>query len=257
MKRIHITIVPLMKKLWPALFLLLPFSGFTQDTTIIEDSTIEVVEEPDPKSYFTPIDTGGWEKVAGRKVPDSIIRRFQNDVAFWYANRALPKKKVDEPSVFLRVVQQPWFRNLMWLIICLAFGAVLVWFLATSNVRLFRKSPETIENFTESITAENIFSIDYEKEIEKASRQGAYRLATRLHYLQLLSIMASRALIRYKQDATNSDYLFQLSGTDYYKPFFVLTRHFEYIWYGQFEISAAGYAAVQNDFVSFKKELAS
>lgn len=256
MKRMHLTIVPFMKKLWPVLFLLLPLAAPAQDTTIIEDSDIEVVEEPDPTTYFSTIDSGAWEKVAERKVPDSIIRRFQNDVAFWYANRALPKKKVEKPSMFLRLVQEQWFRNLMWLIICLAFGAVLIWFLATSNVRLFRKPPETIENFTDTITAENIFSIDYEKEIEKASRQGAFRLATRLHYLQLLSIMASRELIRYKQDATNSDYLFQLAGTTYYKPFFVLTRHFEYIWYGQFEVSAPLYAAVQNDFVSFKKELA-
>lgn len=256
MKRTGLTIVPLMKKLWTALFLFWSFTGAAQEDGVTETDTPVAYTDAVGKTYFTTIDSGGWEKVSERKVPDSIIRRFQNDVAFWYANRALPKKTVEQPSMFLRLVQQQWFRNLMWLVICLAFGAVLIWFLATSNVRLFRKPPETIEQFADTITAENIFSIDYAGEIEKASRQGAFRLATRLHYLQLLSMMASRDLIRYKQDATNSDYLFQLAGTTYYKPFFVLTRHFEYIWYGQFEVSAPLYAAVQNDFVSFKKELA-
>lgn len=261
MKLIQLTIVPFMKKLWLPLFLFFSFAGATQDASFpATDTAVAVVTEdtePDARTYFTMIDSGGWEKVSGRKVPDSILRRFQNDVAFWYANRALPKKKVEEQSLFLRLVQQSWFRNLMWLIICLAFGSVLIWFLATSNVRLFRKPPETIEHFADNITAENIFSIDYGREIEKAGRQGAYRLATRLHYLQLLSMMAARELIRYRQDATNSDYLFQLSGTNYYKPFFVLTRHFEYIWYGRFEVTPPVYAAVQKDFESFKKELAS
>ena len=255
MKRSAPTIVSLMKKLWLVLFLLLCFAGQAQDTLVTEMEP-DAEMEAEAKIYFSPIDSGGWQKVSERKVPESTLRRFQNDVSFWYANRSLPKKKADEPSVFLKLVQQQWFRSLLWLIICLAFGAVLIWFLATSNIRLFNKAPEAIGQFSDSITEENIFSIDYDREIEKAGRQGAFRLATRLHYLQLLSLLAARGLIQYKQDATNSDYLFQLSGTMYYKPFFVLTRHFEYTWYGQFELTPAVYAAVQNDFQSFKKELA-
>ena len=244
----------LMKKLCLIALLLLPFAVPAQDEPAAPDIFEEDAQSDSP-DYFRYVDSAAWQPVIARKVPDSVIKRFRNDADFWYANRSLPRKKIEEPSFFMNLIRQPWFRSLMWVIICVGFGSVLIWFLATSNIRVFRKPDVPIRSFKDEVNTENIFSIDYNAEIQKALRQGAYRQAIRLHYLQVLSLLAARDLIRYQQDATNSDYLFQLSGTRYYKPFFMVTRHFEYTWYGQFEVTPAVYAAMEKDFHSFQKEM--
>jgi hypothetical protein len=76
-----------------------------------------------------------------------------------------------------------------------------------------------------------------------------------MHYLRTLRDMSDKKIIDYTSERTNSDYLFQLSGTRYYKDFFRLTRDFEYTWYGKFNLSERDYGLVQNDFLEFKQQL--
>ena len=102
---------------------------------------------------------------------------------------------------------------------------------------------------------DDIFAIPYDREIQKAETAQNYRLAVRLWYLKTLKEMADRAVIDYRYGRTNHDYVASLYGGRYYSDFFRLTRNFEYTWYGQFPLSAEGYAGMQSDFVAFKNRL--
>jgi len=84
---------------------------------------------------------------------------------------------------------------------------------------------------------------------------GQYRLAVRLWYLRLLKELSNREIIQYKQDKTNLDYLMQVYNTGYYSRFFRLTRHFEYSWYGHFEVDRLTYDRIASEFLQFENEI--
>ena len=134
------------------------------------------------------------------------------------------------------------------------FVALLIWLLSGSNISLFRRSPNDIETGEEA-AEENIFELNFEKEIQAAVASGNYRLGVRLMYLQVLRRMADRGIIRYTAEKTNSDYIFELASTKYYRDFARLTRNFDFIWYGKFPISPDSFSVLQKDFSSFKQSL--
>ena len=198
--------------------------------------------------------------IVQRHVPDSLIKKMKQEDAFWYANAEIKEEEnantKDQESGYTPVGQRKWFQTLLWLVIIGGFGGVILWYLAGSRVGLFRKKNKAIEsNDEEELSTEDIFAINYQKEIDKAEAGGNYRLAIRLMFLRLLKDMAGKNIIRYKQDKTNLDYLFQLSATVYYDHFFRICRNYEYSWYGQFEVRETAYRIIRNDFVQFNHQI--
>jgi len=186
-------------------------------------------------------------------IPDSVLNNIRKDDAFWYANEAPKRQKPPEikPGKTPFYLQN-WFNTLLWIIIIGCFVAVLVWFLIASDVRLFRRKPKSLEEDVEVALSEDIFAINYEQELQKAIINNNFRLGVRLMYLHILRILADNGTIQYKIEKTNSDYLLQLYNTSYYKNFFRLTRNFEYVWYGKFEISAEAFQMIQQDYKNLK-----
>jgi len=72
-----------------------------------------------------------------------------------------------------------------------------------------------------------------------------YRLATRLLFLRLLRTMADRNIITYSIEKTNFDYLFELSGSQYFNNFSALAKGYEYVWYGNFTIQESQFAQLR------------
>jgi hypothetical protein len=245
------------RKLVPQLFLCFlffsPLSVFAQDE---ESTTVQVITGS--SAVFDSIGSRNLQPFPSRNLPDSAVSNLLKDDAYWYANVEPPKVKKKEekaiqPSVSL--TERSWFRNLMWTIIIVIFIALVIWYLATSNIRLFRRSTSLAGSEEEEVITEDIFSMNYPTELEKAIAASDYRLAIRLLYLDTLRTLSEKELITYRQEWTNSQYLSQLYGSDYYRPFFRLTRNFEYCWYGQFRISEEAFAPIRQEFESFKKSI--
>ena len=215
-------------------------------------------ETDDEGVYFKDKDQYDSLLVTQRNVPDSAKKAMQKDDAFWYANAEIEKVKEEKANnkKYIPLGQQTWVKTLFWIIIIGVFAAVIMWFLAESNIGLFRKKNKIVKAEEEEFATEDIFSINYQKEIDKAAAQANYRLAVRLMFLRLLKNMSEKNVINYKQDKTNFDYLLQLHSTNYYKDFFRITRNYEYTWYGQFEINEEAYKIIRNDFDLFEKNLA-
>lgn len=189
-----------------------------------------------------------------RKVPDSVIASIKSQEAFWYADRDFKKKEENRPeSGWNWVISQKWFDTLIWAIIIGGFASVIIWFLISSNVKIFSKKAKTIQGSDQ--VPENIFEINYNEEINNAMREGNYRLAIRLHFLRLLKNLAEKNAIHYKEDATNFDYLGQLKDSSYYNGFFKVTRYYEYAWYGGFAVNEELFKTIKSDFDSLDTQL--
>jgi len=199
---------------------------------------------------------GGPDSLEIRKLPDTVIRNRQADANFWYVNYAFQKEKKKARRESVSFTQSVAFQTILWLVIIGGFAAFIIIYLANSNVGLFRKGNKSIAGNEEGeVETDNIFEINYQREIDKAIGTGNYRFAVRLMFLRVLKNLSDKKVIQYKQDRTNFDYLMQLHSTKYYGDFFRLTRNYEYSWYGQFTIEPENFSIIKNDFESFDRNL--
>jgi hypothetical protein len=224
----------------------------------MKDTVISIVEFPLDESdttRFAPIKK--QEVIQMRSVSKHTLDSLLQDEDYWYANLAPPKKKTEEPQEEKKsVFRQKWFRDLLWIVILGSFVGVVIWYLVSSNILIFRKKAKTINtDDAEEINTDDIFSIRFDTEIAKAEGAGNYRFAVRLWYLRLLKELSEKELIEYRQGRTNHDYVMQLRKRTYGNDFSLLTRNFEYTWYGQFDLSAEAYKLLRNDFVTFQNAL--
>ena len=244
------------------------------DTLIATDP--EQVSPPPDEAYsednddettrqrFNPLQEEEAFRVQERKLPSDYAERLKKDDDFWYADAELKKeekkKKQKEAKYnpdYVPLMRQPWVQTLLWIIIVGGFAFAVLWYLMDNNVGLFRRKnvkTDAADSGTEEMP-EDIFAIQYQKEIDKALAQGNYRLAIRVQFLQLLRTLADKQLIQYKQEKTNLDYLMELSSKTWYPVFFRLTRHFEYSWYGHFEVGADAYRLIAAEFNQLQKQV--
>jgi hypothetical protein len=209
------------------------------------------------KSVFSPVWMSSADSLHLRQVNAGTFKKQQEDEAFWYANRSFKKEqpKVKEPAKYRRpLIAHPAFETVLWILVIGGFVTFLVIFLMNSNVGIFRRSrsiavPETTADF------DDIFSINYQQEIDRATAAGNYNLAVRLHFLRLLRGLSDRQIIDYQQDRTNFDYMMQLRQSKYYSDFFRVTRHYEYAWYGQFPLEEEQYRMIRQQFETFERNL--
>lgn len=260
------------------------------NTTIIVDTTEtmlapadEVTEANDSnteKKYFS----NRWDTllIVQRNIPGDVVKKMKEEEDFWYADMDVIQRKSKEQVAYEKeqgqkgqkeekeqalkeqqrrddsytpIGQRSWFQTVLWIVIIAVFALGLIMYLSGSSVGLFRKRNVMVPEEGNDIITEDIFAINYQREIDRAANQGNYRLAIRLLFLRLLKNMSEKNIIRYKQDKTNLDYLLELHPTGHYKNFFRITRNYEYSWYGQFNVSEEAYKVIRNEFDQFDSAL--
>lgn len=117
--------------------------------------------------------------------------------------------------------------------------------------RITGKSKTLEVPFSESL--DNIHEINFNEEISKAIESGSYRLAVRLSYLLSLKKLNDRNLINWQPEKTNETYISELKDTGKQQQFSLLTRQFEYIWYGEFFIDKENFNQIKAHFDEFNQ----
>jgi hypothetical protein len=118
-------------------------------------------------------------------------------------------------------------------------------------LKIFRKKQAAQQvPYTEFI--ENIHEINFDEAIENALLIKNYRLAVRLLYLRCLKQLSDNSMIKWKIEKTNSAYLNEISDAEYRRQFAVVTRQFEYIWYGDFPVDGQSFQNINTIFQEFK-----
>jgi len=105
------------------------------------------------------------------------------------------------------------------------------------------------------ITSENIENTDINTLIGKAENNNDYRLAIRYYYLLVLKTLTLKKHIVFEDDKTNADYLIETSGRPYEKDFTQASYLYNYIWYGEFPLTAEQYSKAKSNFSAFLIEL--
>ena len=94
---------------------------------------------------------------------------------------------------------------------------------------------------------------DIQQLIQKALTDENYRLAVRYYYLYILQLMSEKELITWELQKTNDDYLNEIKKQDLKQDFTKITRLYDYIWYGNFDIDEAKYSRAETAFLSLQR----
>lgn len=107
----------------------------------------------------------------------------------------------------------------------------------------------------ELIDEEIIQNSNLEELLNTAIHQKNYRLAIRYQYLITLKKLSENHFISLDKDKTNSDYLLEIQTPQHQKEFSYLAYIYDYVWYGQFNITASDFTDLQQSFIHYNKTI--
>jgi len=115
---------------------------------------------------------------------------------------------------------------------------------------IFGKSSD--KNIIPVTDIENNLSItNFKKLTNDAENSEQYRLAIRYYYLWLLKNLSNFEIIEYDVEKTNSDYYNEISSEDIKKQFSYTSYLYNYIWYGEFDLTGSDYDKAKKAFTKF------
>lgn len=207
-------------------------------------------------------------KPALRNFDQQVLARYRHDPSFKYV-----EENEQHPSLWERFWRWFWdFINrlfggsgrqptdgggLKYFIIALAVGAAVYAIIKLAGVdfsKMFRKNGAQ-SSLVNHETLENIHEINFDYDIESALAQRNFKLAVRLLYLHSLKQLNDAGLIHWQIDKTNTAYINELTNADQRQSFGLLTRQFEYVWYGNFPIDEQAFRSINILFQDFKQIL--
>jgi hypothetical protein len=270
-------------------------SNAQKDTTVVDTvsmSNIDSLTSPETDEYVDTTvkhiyDTSeyffNWKdsnqklyttnKIAQRHLVDNDVKQLKNQEDFWYVpaiEKIEDRLKTDAAfrDSLLKAgnneitdenkkdfTQQTWFHFIIWFVIISVFFGAIIYFLLQNKISFFSKEAVSSSQSSETDAHEDIFNLAYNDRIKKAEGEQNYRVAVRLIFLQTLKLLSDTNHIKYQPDYTNVNYLEQLHQSNLYNDFSKVTRSYEYVWYGKFEISSEVYTAIKKDFLMLQNKI--
>jgi len=174
-------------------------------------------------------------------------KKFRDDPVYNYEKD--PKKERG-------IVSKLWYKFLRWLdesvgfsipsfsgsllkYLIIGLGAyLLLRFILQAELGSFlRKKDVPLEEIDSELVDADMSEEDLSQLIEKAEQQGAYRLAIRFRYLRALRKLDDEKIILWKSGKTNINYIDEIKNLTLRSMFMEITKVYEYIWYGEYNIS--------------------
>jgi len=159
----------------------------------------------------------------------------------WKKPKPKKAKTRDEPQREYHTPNTGFLSGLGGLFNILAYLLIAVMICAIGYIIFANVQVDTIlpdQAFKEiDLEEEHIEDVDVESEYEKALRHGNYRLALRMKFLLVLQQMSINKEIDWKYEKTNRDYASELRGTSLFSGFKTISGIFEWVWYGNHEIT--------------------
>ncbi|WP_353777708.1 DUF4129 domain-containing protein [Winogradskyella sp. 3972H.M.0a.05] len=146
------------------------------------------------------------------------------------------------------------FRVLPYILLAVLLYLLIRFFLKVNSNAIIAKQKEAanvILNEEERI----IKSEDIPQLINAAIKQKNYRLAIRYYYLMTLKLLTDTDSIDWMPQKTNKDYLNELDKEDIKTGFKNITRIYDYVWYGEFNVSDLKFETLKQPFETFNNAL--
>jgi hypothetical protein len=190
----------------------------------------------------------------GHSIPDSVISALQKNKVFAYANDPAYWEKMElkqDPgwldALYLFATQQ-WIKTFFFLLLGAALLYALYRILVTNKLYLFYSSSRRIVLTAEE---ENETEENLEEKIAHAVMVRDYRSAIRFMHLKALRLLDAKGWIRFNAKSTNRDYLNALHQNPLAQLFSNITRSYDYVWYGEFQLNEQQFIVLQKNFNQF------
>jgi len=201
--------------------------------------------------------------VALRQFDKAALKKYKADNEFHYGDNYVGESLWDKfwrwfwdlfSTGEKRTAGQILNTILKYLLIALGVAALVFLILKLIGIDAFNiiKGKSLAAGLPYDESLENIYAIDLDAEVEKAIDQQNYRLAVRLQYLKVLKQLSDAGQIHWELNKTNSIYINELANAEQRMAFKLLTRQFEYVWYGELTIDAQIFKKVNALFTNFK-----
>lgn len=184
------------------------------------------------------------------KKTDSLWIRFKNWIGQIITRFFKWLLGVDEFSGFWQT-----FFTILPYISILAILSLLGWLFMKVNPKNILSEPLTPPQVILSEEEDIIQNQDIQQLIEKALEQKNYRLAIRYSYLYTLKKLSESERIKWESQKTNMDYIREIDDVPLKNEFKKITRLYNFIWYGSFEIDEKSYYKAEQKFKSLTNTL--
>lgn len=195
-----------------------------------------------------------------RRIDKTAWSKLKKDKRFRYKKeRKKENLKLDPPRMpwldgIGRFFSSAFFKLLLYVFLA-AFLLYIIYLFLKNNKISFRRNVKDKQVVQEDPWEDVTRFEDWELALQKALGAKDYRLATRIYYLHTLHILDKNNVVSYREDKTNWYYVQKLFGTPLHDHFKELTRSFDYIWYGEYQINASQFEALATQFKSFKVQI--
>jgi hypothetical protein len=184
-------------------------------------------------------------------------QEYKNDKAFNYKiEKPKPTKKPN--LAFLKwigkLLSSGILKFILYSLVAIAILYILYTILIQSEFNYFKKRKKKKDDETESWENVEAFT-DWDRALQNALDIPDYRLAVRVMYLETLQTLHLAQLIKYEQEKTNWQYVAELGDTTFKKPFTLFTKYFDYVWYGNFEMTKEKFEEIKNIYTQLKQSV--
>lgn len=148
-----------------------------------------------------------------------------------------------------------WFIGILPFLLILLLLGLIAWLFSrlSPGGKIFQK-PDNPQVFL-SEEEELVRKEDLPVLIQKAVKNGQFRLAVRYYYLNELRELEEAEHIRYEFQKTNLDYREEIEDDTIRKLFSEITKIYEFIWYGGFDVSESDYRLAEKGFLKLERIL--
>jgi Domain of unknown function (DUF4129) len=201
------------------------------------------------------------DSVVQRSLPDSVVRHWQRDPHFAYANDPdyWRRRAPEPPPGFLiwltRVLASDGFRYFIYIVLGSLLLYAVIRIMAENNLGLFYRGAGRRKTAGGASGGEDVAEEDLDQRLEYFLQQRDHRQAVRYLYLKTLRLLSDGGLILWHPETTNREYLRQLNGTDKEASFRFLTLAYEKVWYGEFALGDHIFNLIYRHFMDFNKTI--
>lgn len=220
------------------------------DSSVTVESPVQVDDYLSHDKVVVP------EPLTYRRVPDSIPRSlkrqkdfaYANDPGYWVSDPP-PEEKKGFWYYFYNFFQSVAVRTIAYSLLIAFFLFIIYRIIVVNKLFLFYSSKKVKKEEGEEVV--NIDDENLDEKIQKAIDEKDHRTAVRYMYLKALKLLNDRQWIHFHAEATNYEYVNQMSGRKLANEFGFLTRVYDYVWYGEFMLTDEQFEIVYNNFKHF------
>ncbi|MBZ9630107.1 DUF4129 domain-containing protein [Salegentibacter sp. LM13S] len=240
------------------LFSFLFFGNLIAQDQAVADSTELIQNFSEEKLEKADFDTENIENYKADKAFD-YLEKIEED-SWWTRLKRWVNLKW---NAFLQWLFGDYQTNAFWNAVLTALPYVLLILVLGLITWLFIRLNPGNAVMTEPITGkvnlkkeeDIVKSADIYSLIDEAIRNQNYRLAVRYLYLKSLRLLDQKEHISYRFQKTNEDYINEIKENEIKNQFTKITRLYDFIWYGDFELSKERFEKVNREFTQMENNL--